>query len=88
MTTRLQLHDKELKSWVMDYCKVTKRTESSIVREALESFRDVQAWQHKAIQEGIDYADSPDAKFADHEEVMEWVKSWGTDNPKDLPECK
>ena len=27
----------------------------------------------------IKKADSPDAKFIEHEKVMAWLKSWGTD---------
>lgn len=68
--------------------KLTGRSPDFLADEALEQYLDVQAWQRKVMQEAIDYADSPDAKFASHEEVGEWIKSLGTDNPKDLPECK
>lgn len=40
MTDKIEIRDRELKGWVSNYSRITKRTESSIVREALKRFRD------------------------------------------------
>jgi len=43
--------------------------------ETLEQYLAIQAWQIKDIKASIKEADSPDAKFYDHEEIVKWAKT-------------
>ena len=48
----------------------TRRTKSFVIEEALEQYLDVNEWQVKGIQDALAEADSPDADWVDHEEVV------------------
>jgi predicted transcriptional regulator len=53
--------------------------------EALAETRDkvVDDWQRDAIREGVAYAVRPDAEWVAHEDILAWLRSWGTD--QELP---
>jgi predicted transcriptional regulator len=55
--------------------KATARSRSFLVAEAIETYVKDQAWQIKAIQEGIEAADN--GKFATDKEVTKTFKNWG-----------
>jgi len=55
--------------------KATARSRSFLVAEAIETYVKDQAWQIKAIQEGIEEADN--GKFANDKEVTKTFKNWG-----------
>jgi predicted transcriptional regulator len=55
--------------------KATARSRSFLVAEAIETYVKDQAWQIKAIQEGIEAADN--GKFATDKEVTQTFKNWG-----------
>jgi predicted transcriptional regulator len=55
--------------------KATARSRSFLVAEAIETYVKDQAWQIKAIQEGIEEADN--GKFATDKEVTKTFKNWG-----------
>jgi RHH-type transcriptional regulator, rel operon repressor / antitoxin RelB len=50
--------------------RITRRSKSYVIEEALEQYLDVNEWQIKGVMEAIAEADSPDAVFVDHEEVL------------------
>ena len=50
--------------------RITCRSKSYVIEEALEQYLDVNEWQVKGIQEALTEADSPDAVFVDHDEVL------------------
>jgi RHH-type rel operon transcriptional repressor/antitoxin RelB len=50
--------------------RVTRRSKSYVIEEALEQYLDVNEWQIKGIQEALTEADSQGAVFVDHEEVL------------------
>ncbi len=50
--------------------RVTRRTKSFVIEEALEQYLDVNEWQIKGIQDALIEADSQDAVFVDHQEVL------------------
>lgn len=47
--------------------------------EKTKSYLATQAWQIKALKRTIKKADSKDAKFIDHDKVVEWLTGWGTE---------
>jgi predicted transcriptional regulator len=55
--------------------KATARSRSFLVAEAIETYVKDQAWQIKAIQEGIEAADK--GKFATDKEVTKTFKNRG-----------
>jgi hypothetical protein len=44
---------------------------------------ELRAWQDAAIEEGLRAAE--EGRVVDHERVVEWVESWGTDNELPMP---
>ncbi|HBG07339.1 MAG: CopG family transcriptional regulator [Geobacteraceae bacterium GWC2_58_44] len=53
----------------------TRRTKSFVVEEALDQYLDVNEWQIKGIEDALAEADSPDAEWVDHEEVVASVRA-------------
>jgi predicted transcriptional regulator len=50
--------------------RVTRRSKSFVIEEALEQYLEVNEWQIKGIQDAVAEADSPDAVLTDHDEVL------------------
>jgi predicted transcriptional regulator len=55
--------------------EATDRPRSWLLEQALDSYLDVQAWQVEHIRQGL--ADLEAGRTVPHEEVAEWLKSWG-----------
>lgn len=64
----------------------TARTKSYLAARALETYLNEQEWQIKAIEEGL--KDAEEGRLIPHEEVMQWLESWGTENELPRPQCK
>lgn len=67
MTIRLPINFKDRLDAL---ARKTARSKSDIAASALEEYLDVNDWQVKAIQEALDEANSPNALFFDHDEVV------------------
>jgi predicted transcriptional regulator len=50
--------------------RITRRSKSYVIEDALEQYLDVNEWQIKGIQEAKIEADSPGAVFEDHDAVL------------------
>jgi len=50
---------------------------ADIAAKAVEQYLDVQEWQVQAIKDAVKEADSPDARFMDHQEVINLMKKKG-----------
>lgn len=68
-----------------DLANATGRTKSFLAAEALEYYLETQAWQIKAIEQSVKKANSKKAKFIDHQNVSDWLNSWGNDNEQEPP---
>jgi predicted transcriptional regulator len=55
--------------------EATDRPRSWLLEQALDSYLEVQAWQVEHIRQGL--ADLEAGRTVPHEEVAEWLKSWG-----------
>ena len=53
----------------------TGRTKSFLAAEAIEHYLSIQVWQINAI----------DVKFTEHENVVDWLTSWGTKKEQEPP---
>ena len=50
--------------------RVTRRSKSFVIEEALEQYLAVNEWQIQGTQEALAAADSPDAEWVEHDEVV------------------
>ena len=50
--------------------RATRRSKSYVIEEALEHYLDVNEWQIKGIEEALAEADSPEAEWVSHEDVL------------------
>ncbi len=62
----------------------TGRSRAELTEEALAAYLDVQRWQIAGIEQAIREADAGEPGVA-HEEVVAWVRSWGTDDERPPP---
>lgn len=65
----------------------TKRSKSYLASEAIESYVNLNAWQVAQIKAAL-AEDEEGMPGIPHEEVMRWMKSWGTDHELPRPEPK
>jgi predicted transcriptional regulator len=54
--------------------KATDRSKAYLASRAIEEYLEIQEWQVIAIEKAVHEADSMDAQFVDHEEVLTRVK--------------
>jgi predicted transcriptional regulator len=60
--------------------KATGHKRSALMTHAIEKYVKNEAWQIAAIQEAVDELERGEAALADHEDIAEWLKRWGTDS--------
>jgi len=68
--------------------EATGRTKSFLAAEAVRQYLEHEAWQIEAIKQAVERSESKDAKFVDHEKIVEWLNTWGTDDEMEPPECE
>jgi len=66
----------------------TGRTKSFLAAEAIRHYLEINAWQIKATEEAVKKSDSKAAAFAKHDDVVDWLSTWGDKNEKEPPECE
>ena len=57
----------EIKTRLEKLARVTRRSKSFLVEDALEAYLGVNEWQIRGIMEAMQEADSPDAEWTPHE---------------------
>ncbi len=67
-----------------DLAKVTDRPRSWHIEQALDAYLDRQAWQVAQIKEGL--ADAEAGRMIPHEEIVKWLKTWGSEEESEPPE--
>lgn len=72
MTIRLS---KVIKNKLEHLAAATERTKAYLAAKAIEEFIATQEWQIQAIQEAVKEADSPQAKFVEHETVVKKIQA-------------
>ena len=63
----------------------TGRTKSFLAAEAIEGYVANQAWQVKAIKKAVKKANNKSTPFIEHNNVMDWVNSWGSEDEREMP---
>jgi len=64
--------------------KATDRPRSWHIEQALDAYLDLQAWQVAQIKEGL--ADADAGRMIPHEEIVKWLKTWGSEEESEPPE--
>ena len=79
----------ELKEKLEVLARDMGRDPAEVASMAIEAYIEANAWQVREIREGLDEADSG-APGVPHEEVMDWLASWGTDHelPRPVPKTR
>jgi RHH-type rel operon transcriptional repressor/antitoxin RelB len=77
-TTTMTIHlPVEANNRLEALAQVTHTPLDDLAARAIEEYLDLQEYQIKAIQEAVEEADSPNAKFLDQDEVVERMKKLG-----------
>ena len=61
----------DTRSRLENLARITRRSKSFVIEDALEQYLDLNEWQIKGIQDALIEADSPGAVFEDHDVVLE-----------------
>jgi predicted transcriptional regulator len=79
----------ELKEKLEALARDMGRNTAEVASMAIEAYIEANAWQARQIREGLDDANSG-TPGVPHEEVMDWLASWGTDHelPRPTPRGK
>jgi RHH-type transcriptional regulator, rel operon repressor / antitoxin RelB len=78
----------ELKNQLDQLAEAEGRARSFIAEEALKRYIKEESWQVQAIREAFEKADTKDARFVDHGDVKNWLKTWGSATESPSPKCK
>ena len=73
----------EVKKRLAKLAKSTGRTRSFLATEALNDYLDVNEWQVAGVKRAIASLDRGEG--VPHEEVKDWVKSWGRKRERPVP---
>lgn len=75
----------EMREQLEELADATGRTKSFLAAEAIEHYLQIQSWQTKAIKDAVVKANSGQATFYSHEEISNWLNSWGSSQELDAP---
>ncbi len=68
----------KIKQKLRALAKQTDRSESYVVAEAIEAYVDLNAWQTAHVERSLAAVEKGESGIA-HDRVVEWLKSWGTE---------
>jgi predicted transcriptional regulator len=77
--------DPDLNDRVAAVAAALDRPKSWAITQAVKEYVDVFERQLAAIEEGVGDADA--GRLVDQSKVLEWVRSWGSDEPRPMPTC-
>ena len=84
MTVRLK---PEVRERLDALARDTKRSTSNLASEAIETYVNLNGWQVAHIKAAL-AEDEAGGPAVPHEEVMQWIQSWGTDRELPRPQPK
>ncbi|MEN8140626.1 MAG: CopG family ribbon-helix-helix protein [Thermodesulfobacteriota bacterium] len=68
--------------------KAADRSRAWLMSQAISQYVEHEAWQVKAIKKALKKMDQGEARWAGHDEVTEWLASWGEENEGKGPQCR
>ena len=81
-TTSLSIDlDGDLDRRLSEVAEVMDQSKAVLIEQAVRDFLELRDWQDAAIEEGLRAAE--EGRIFEHDEVAEWVASWG--RPDELP---
>ena len=75
--------DPAVKKRLERLAKSTGRSRSFLAAEAINEYLDVKEWQVAGIRQAIKSLD--DGAGIPHEQVRDWIDSWGSENERPIP---
>jgi predicted transcriptional regulator len=78
--------DSDIKKRLEKLAKSTGRSRSFLAAEAIGEFVDVNEWQIAGIRAAMQSLDRGES--IPHEQVKEWVKSWGSRKERPVPKSR
>jgi predicted transcriptional regulator len=69
---------KPLKEGIERLSEATNRPKSSLYTQAIQEYLEAQEWQVQSIRAAVKKADSPDARFIPHKQVVKRMKGLST----------
>jgi len=63
----------------------TDRSRSYLAQEALREYLVLHEWQVEGIKAALGQVEA--GETLSHEDIAEWMNTWGTDNEKEPPGC-
>ena len=75
--------DSAAKKRLEKLAKSTGRSRSFLAAEAINEYLDVNEWQVAGIKKAIESLDR--GKGVPHEQVKDWIASWGNVNERPIP---
>jgi len=79
---RIEL-DGDLDRRLSEIAEVMDQPKAALVEQAVRDFLELRDWQDGAIDEGLKAAE--EGRVFEHDEIAEWVASWGTQNERPMP---
>jgi len=67
--------------------KAADRSRAWLMSQAVRQYVEHEAWQIDAIKNALEKFETGQAQFVNHEEVLQWIATWGTDEEKEGPLC-
>jgi predicted transcriptional regulator len=87
MSTTLTIRiDETTKNRLENLSQSTARSRSFLASKAIQEYLEANEWQVSALRRTWDRAESPEAHFIEHEKIINWLETWGTDDEATPPE--
>jgi len=86
-TVSVRLDDDTLAQLDM-MAKAADRSRAWLMSQAVKQFVEHEAWQIEAIKKSLEKLESGNGQFVGHEEVAQWLSSWGTGTEAECPKCR
>ena len=75
--------EQEVKDRLEGQAEIQNRSKSYLANQAIEEYLNTQEWQVEGIKKAIQSLDV--GKGVPHQEVMDWLESWGSENELPKP---
>ena len=86
-TVSIRLDEEVLRQLDM-MAKIADRSRSWLMSQAVQQYVEHEAWQIEAIQKAVDKLEQGSAKFVTHDQVEQWLASWGNEDETEPTQCK
>ena len=85
-TVSVRLEDEVLQQLDM-MAKAAERSRAWLMSQAVKQYVAHEAWQIDAIKKSLEKLERGQARCLAHEDVAQWLASWGTEQESECPKC-